>query len=185
MTSQSSTKHSSCAQLKRHWDALQKDRYCPTSTLFQGRSLPPKYFKKWVDDKLSGIEKFKCLTDNILVIWKDHVKHEQRLKQGLDRLGECGLTLNLEKCLFYQTRFPYLAKPLALKDSVNISKRLEPSFAGYVRPEMEGAWLWDPDQQEAFQRLKAVIGTSSCTVRYGKGGHGVVRCQQFSNRCSP
>ena len=65
-------------------------------TLSVCKSLASKYFKNLVDNKVSGIEGFKCLMENILVIGKDQVEHDQRVKQVLDRIGESGLTLNLE-----------------------------------------------------------------------------------------
>ena len=63
-----------------------------------------------MDKELSGIEGVKCRMDDILVIGRDQAEHDQRLKQVLDRLVERKLTLNLEKCLFSQTRLQYLGQ---------------------------------------------------------------------------
>ena len=57
--------------------------------------------------------------NDILVMGRDQVKHDQRLKQVLDRLVERKLTLNLEKCLFSQSRLQYLSQII---DSEGIRK---------------------------------------------------------------
>ena len=75
-----------------------------------GISLAPEYFQKRMDIELSGIEGVKCRMDDILVIVRDQAEHDLRLKQVLDRLVERKLTLNLEKCLFSQTRLQYLGQ---------------------------------------------------------------------------
>ena len=63
-----------------------------------------------MDKELSGIERVKCRMDDILIIGKDQAEHDKRLKQVLDRLVERKLTLNLEKCLFSQSRLQYLGQ---------------------------------------------------------------------------
>ena len=57
--------------------------------------------------------------DDILVIGRDQVEHDQRLKQVLMRLVERKLTLNLDKCLFSQSRLQYLGQ---IVDSDRIRK---------------------------------------------------------------
>jgi len=84
-----------------------------------GISSAPEYFQKRMDKELSGIEGVKCRMDDILVIGRDQADHDQRLKQVLDRLVERKLTLNLEKCLFSQTRLQYLGQII---DSEGIRK---------------------------------------------------------------
>ena len=72
-----------------------------------------------MDKELSGIEGVKCCMDDILVIGRDQAEHDQQLKQVLDRLAERKLTLNLEKCLFSQTRLQCLGQII---DSEGIRK---------------------------------------------------------------
>ena len=48
--------------------------------------------------------------DDILIIGRDQAEHDKQLKQVLDRLVERKLTLNLEKCLFSQSRLQYLGQ---------------------------------------------------------------------------
>ena len=75
-----------------------------------GISSAPEHFQKRMDKELSGIEGVKCRMDDILIIGKDQAEHDKRLKQVLDRLVERKLTLNLEKCLFSQSRLQYLGQ---------------------------------------------------------------------------
>ena len=84
-----------------------------------GISSAPEYFQKRMDKELSGIEGVKCRMDHILVIRRDQAEHDQRLKQVLDRLVERKLKLNLEKCLFSQSRLQYLGQII---DSEGIRK---------------------------------------------------------------
>ena len=51
-----------------------------------GISSAPEYFQKRMDKELPGIEGVKCRMNDILVIGRDQVDHDQRLKQVLDRL---------------------------------------------------------------------------------------------------
>ena len=69
-----------------------------------GISSSPEYFQKRMDKQLSGMEGVKCRIDDILIIGIDHAQHDERLRKVLDRLVERGLTPNLEKCLFSQSR---------------------------------------------------------------------------------
>lgn len=73
-----------------------------------GLSSVPEHFQKRMDKELSMIEGMKCRMDDILVIGKDQAEHDHRLKQVVHRLVERGLTLNLEKCVFSQSRLQYL-----------------------------------------------------------------------------
>ena len=84
-----------------------------------GISSAPEYFQKRMDKELSGLEGVKCRMDDILVMGRDQAEHDQRLKQVLDRLVERKLTLNLEKCLFSQSRLQYLGQII---DSEGIRK---------------------------------------------------------------
>lgn len=48
--------------------------------------------------------------EDIQIIRRDQAEHDKRLKQVLHRLVERKLTLNLEKCLFSQSRLQYLGQ---------------------------------------------------------------------------
>ena len=68
-----------------------------------------------MDKELSGIEGVKCRMDDILVIRRDQVEHDQQLKQVLNRVVERRLVPNLEKSLFSQTRLQYLGQVIDSK----------------------------------------------------------------------
>ena len=84
-----------------------------------GISSAPEYFQRRMDKELSGLEGVKCRIDDIPVMGRDQAEHDQRLKQVLDRLVERKLTLNLEKCLFSQSRLQCLGQII---DSEGIRK---------------------------------------------------------------
>ena len=48
--------------------------------------------------------------DDILVHARNHEEHRQRLQKVLLRLQESGLTLNAEKCQFFQTEVKFLGQ---------------------------------------------------------------------------
>ena len=78
-----------------------------------GISSAHEHFQKRMVKKLSGIEGVTRCMDDILVRGKDKAEHDQKLKQVLDPMVEKGLTLNLEKCFFSQTRLEYLGQIIA------------------------------------------------------------------------
>ena len=57
--------------------------------------------------------------DDILVVGKDQAEYNRRLEQVLDRLVERRLTLNLQKCLFSQSKLQCLGQIL---DSQGVRK---------------------------------------------------------------
>ena len=87
-----------------------------------GISSALEHFQKRMDKELSRIEGVKCHMDDILVVGKDQAEHDRRLEQVLDRLVERRPTLNLQKCLFSQSKLQYLGQIL---DSQGVRK--EPS----------------------------------------------------------
>ena len=87
--------------------------------LLFGISSAPEYFQKRMDKELCEFEGVKGHIDDILVIRRVQAEHDQRLKQILDRLVERKLTLNLDKCLFSQTKLQYLVEII---DSEGIRK---------------------------------------------------------------
>ena len=54
---------------------------------------------------LAGIEGAENISDDIVVHGPDTETHDKWLHQTIQRLQECGLTLNAEKCLFNMNRF--------------------------------------------------------------------------------
>ena len=63
-----------------------------------------------MDRELSGLDGVVCHLDDILFVGRDQSEHDQRPKAVLDRLTKSGLTVNLEKCVFSQTKLSYLGQ---------------------------------------------------------------------------
>ena len=64
---------------------------------------------------LAGIEGAENISDDIVVHGPDTETHDKRLHQTIQRLQECGLTLNAEKCLFNMDRLVFMGMLLSEK----------------------------------------------------------------------
>ena len=64
---------------------------------------------------LAGIEGVQNISDDIVLHGPDTETHNRRLRQTTERLQECGLTLNAEKCLFNTDRLVVMGMLLSEK----------------------------------------------------------------------
>ena len=64
---------------------------------------------------LAGIEGAENISDDIVVHGPDTETHDKRLRQTIERLQECGLTLNTEKCSFNMDRLVFMGMLLSEK----------------------------------------------------------------------
>ena len=64
---------------------------------------------------LAGIEGVQNISDDIVLHGPDTETHNRRLRQTIERLQECGLTLNAEKCLFNTDRLVVMGMLLSEK----------------------------------------------------------------------
>ena len=64
---------------------------------------------------LAGIEGVQNISDDIVLHGPDTETHNRRLQQTIERLQECGLTLNAEKCLFNTDRLVVMGMLLSEK----------------------------------------------------------------------
>ena len=62
---------------------------------------------------LAGIEGVENISDDIVVHGPDAETHDQRLRQTIEHLRDCGLTLNAEKCLFNMDRLVFMGMLLS------------------------------------------------------------------------
>ena len=62
---------------------------------------------------LAGIEGAENISDDIVVDGPDAETRDQRLRQTIERLRDCGLTLNAEKCLFNMDRLVFMGMLLS------------------------------------------------------------------------
>ena len=64
---------------------------------------------------VAGIEGIENISDDIVVHGPDTETHNRRLQQTIERLQECGLTINAEKCLFNTDRLVFMGMLLSEK----------------------------------------------------------------------
>ncbi|CAI5671484.1 unnamed protein product [Oreochromis niloticus] len=91
-------------------------RMCIDYRLLNSRTVPDQYTTPCIDealDSLSGIGDMNLLQvlvylDDLIVFGKSLEEHEERLIKVLDRLGEAGLKISLDKCQFCQPQVKYL-----------------------------------------------------------------------------
>lgn len=73
-----------------------------------GLASAPSIFQRAIESLLSGLDGVLCLLDDILVTGKDRQEHLEKLNSVLMRLEDAGLTLQKEKCSFFQDEISYL-----------------------------------------------------------------------------
>ena len=67
-----------------------------------GVASAPVILQKYMDMILQGIPKTQCLLDYIIVAGEDDEEHFTLLEQVLRQLNEHNLTINKQKCRFFQ-----------------------------------------------------------------------------------
>ena len=70
---------------------------------------------KKIAPALAGVDCVENISDDIAVHGPDTETHNRRLHQTIERLQECGLTLNAEKCLFNTDRLVFMGMLLSEK----------------------------------------------------------------------
>ena len=68
--------------------------------LMFGISSAPEVYQHVIQQALEGCNGVRNISDDIIVFGKDAAEHNANLEQVFKRLGEKGLTVNREKCLF-------------------------------------------------------------------------------------
>ena len=77
--------------------------------LFRYKRLPfginsaSEVFQHAIANAIRGTEGVRNIADDIIVWGSTQQEHDMRLEQLIARLGECGLTVNNDKCRFDQT----------------------------------------------------------------------------------
>ena len=106
-------------------------RFCFQRLPF-GITSAPEHFQRRMSEILDGVSGVVCMVDDILVHGRTQEEHDEHLNKVLHRLQEAGLTLNMEKCQFSQSRVTFLGQVI---DSTGI------------RP--------DPNKRSAIQKVPA------------------------------
>ncbi|XP_063358759.1 uncharacterized protein K02A2.6-like [Cydia amplana] len=73
-----------------------------------GLSSAPAIFQRAMEGLLAGMDGVLCLLDDVLITGSDEKQHLERLHAVLKRLQSAGLTLQREKCVFFQNEVSYL-----------------------------------------------------------------------------
>ena len=89
--------------------------------MFGIASVTEKY-QKIVKDLLSFCEGFANIADDLIVHGKGVKEHDERLYAVLNRIRECGLTLNGKKCQFRLTKLTFFGHDLS-RSGMQPSKR--------------------------------------------------------------
>ena len=73
-----------------------------------GISSAPEIFQREMQKALEGLEGVLCQMDDILIHTETVDEHTDKVQEVLERLVKAGITLNEEKCEFFQTRVTFL-----------------------------------------------------------------------------
>lgn len=76
--------------------------------LMFGINAAPEIYQREVSNIIQGITGVANLADDIVVVGKTQVEHDQRLLEVLARLEAAGMTLNREKCVFSARSIDFL-----------------------------------------------------------------------------
>ena len=92
--------------------------------LFGVKSAAEQYQYE-IQTALMGIEGAQNISDDIIVHAADKETHDRRLEDVLNRLQECGLTLNSEKCQFNMDRLIFMGLLLSEKGICPTEERVK------------------------------------------------------------
>ena len=134
---------------------------------------------------LAGIEDADKISDDVVVHGRDTETHDKQFHQTIERLQECGLTLNVDKCLFNMDGLVFMGMLIPEKGIRPIEDRVkalleaeEPKNATDVRsflalanyssriiPHFAALFEFGPEQTKFFESLKQKMA-EACTLAY-------------------
>ena len=145
-------------------------------------SSAPEFFQKTILEIIRGCDGVIGLIDDILVNGKTDEEHHEHLTRVLVRLRKEGVTLNVDKCVFYSNVIHFLGEKATDEEKIkaifNIQKptnvteirrflgminqlsKFSPYLAEKTKPLCEliskkTQWYWGPEQDRAFSDLKS------------------------------
>ncbi len=83
--------------------------------LIFGVSSASEQYQHEVASALAGIEGVEYISDDIIIDAPTQETHDQRLHAVLQRLMNCGLTLNGEKCQYNMNKLVFMGMLLSVK----------------------------------------------------------------------
>ena len=75
-----------------------------------GITSAPEHFQRKMTELLTGLDGVVCMLDDVLIYGKSQEEHDQHLERALERIGNSGVTLNLDKCQFSKTSVRFLGQ---------------------------------------------------------------------------
>jgi Reverse transcriptase (RNA-dependent DNA polymerase) len=90
-------------------------------------------FQRLMDEVMAGLPFCFVYLDDVLVASRDHMQHEQHLREVLTRLQWHGLVLNAEKCQFGVESIEYLGHCITVSGIRPLETRLH-VIKGYPQP---------------------------------------------------
>ncbi|XP_055589807.1 uncharacterized protein K02A2.6-like [Uranotaenia lowii] len=128
--------------------------------LMFGVNAAPEIFQREMCRVLEGIENIIIYIDDILAYADTLEKLRKITSLVLIALRKNNLTLNMEKCLFYQTRIKFLGHELDCNGFHVEEAKIK------AIPTDTKNWMWGPEQQVAFETTIKNITDCATTLGY-------------------
>ena len=90
-----------------------------------GITSAPEVYQHTIQQVLQGCEGATNISDDIVVHGRSVAEHDQRLEKVLQRLEECGLTLNADKCMFRLPQLEFMGFVLSDKGTSPAASKIE------------------------------------------------------------
>lgn len=115
---------------------VEKDDVCKTAVktpfgLYEFMRMPfglrnaPQTFQRFVDQLTRDLDFAFVYLDDILVASKTKAEHEKHLHVLLTRLAEKGLSINLQKCIFYASQVKFLGYTISAQGIAPLLDRVQ------------------------------------------------------------
>jgi hypothetical protein len=143
-----------------------------TRLLF-GVNMATEKFQNLIWQVLKACPGTNNLHDDILVVGKDQREHDRNLEKALQKLEECGLTLNYDKCIVGVESMVYMGDTLS-SDGLQLSKERVKAIAEAPAPKNQS------EVTEKFLGLCTILRQVHTTVCHCIGtplGPDLQKCQ--------
>ncbi|KAM7300946.1 uncharacterized protein ISCGN_016523 [Ixodes scapularis] len=81
-----------------------------------GISTAPEFYQREMLRVLEGLDGLACLQDDIIVSGRTMEEHDKNLHKVLSRLQQSGVTLNVNKCTFRQSKVKFLGHVVSAEE---------------------------------------------------------------------
>ena len=107
--------HEEC---KKYFVINTPDGLKQNNRMVYGGPSGPAIFQRFLSGQLKDVEMIAVNQDDVLISGRNTTHHIKNLKEVLDKFRELGITLNLKKCKFFQTKVEYVGFIIS-KDGVS------------------------------------------------------------------